>query len=148
MGECGRILGLDVGDVRIGVAVSDALGMMAHPKETIQCVSLRKDVGAVGRVVEETGSVRVVVGLPLSQDGSENAQSRKSVKFAEALREALGVPVELVDERFTTAIARRSMSDMGVKRDKRKGIVDQIAAQQLLQTYLDRSAHQGNQTRA
>jgi putative Holliday junction resolvase len=135
----GRSIGLDVGDVRIGVAVSDPLGMIATPHDVIQAQNPEADANAVKDLVDELGARRIVVGLPLLNSGEVGSQAEKVLAFVEVLKEAVAVPVETIDERFTTVIAQRAMTAAGTKKKKRKGVVDQLAAQQILQTWLDRA---------
>ena len=137
----GRVIGLDVGEARTGVALSDPLGMVASPYETIQVTSARKDAEAVKAIAEEQGAIRIVVGVPLNMEGEVGPQAKKVLKFVEVLREAVGVEVVTIDERFSTAAADRSLRESGVKGKRRKRVVDQVAAQQILQLYLDREAH-------
>lgn len=136
----GRIVGIDLGEVRIGVAVSDPLGFTAQPREVIQASSPDADAEAIGRIVDETGAVAVVVGLPLNQHGEVGDQAKKILQVVERLRDILSVPVETQDERFTTAMVERSLIDANISRKRRKQVVDKLAAQQILQTYLDRRA--------
>jgi putative Holliday junction resolvase len=142
MGETGRMLGLDVGDVRIGVAVSDSLGMIAHAREVVECASPDRDVETIRAIAEETEAVRVIVGVPLNQRGEPGPQARKVLAFAERLRAALPIEVVTQDERFSTAAAERMLIESKVRRKGRKKVVDKVAAQYILQTYLDRLAHQ------
>ena len=137
----GRIIGLDVGEARTGVALSDPLGIIASPFDTIQVKSLRADAEAVKAIAEEQGAVRIVVGVPLNMEGKVGPQAAKVLEFVEVLREAVDLEVVTIDERFSTAAAERSLRESGVKGKRRKQVVDQVAAQQILQLYLDREAH-------
>jgi len=134
----GRILALDVGSVRIGVAVSDPLGIIGQPFKVITCSSQEKDIAAIREIVEGTQAVRIVVGLPLNLEGKPGPQANRVLEFVEVLRQAVAVEVVTMDERYTTAGAERFLISANVRRKKRKQIVDKIAAQQILQTYLDR----------
>jgi putative Holliday junction resolvase len=130
------LLGLDVGEKRIGVAVSDPLGTTAQPLETV-----RRDEYATRRIekiVQETGATRLIVGLPLLMDGSEGAQAGLVREFAEALAETVGAPVEFVDERLTTREAEGVLSRSGAKSRLRKEASDRIAAALILRSYMDR----------
>lgn len=131
-----RILGLDVGSVRIGVALSDPLGMTAQPLEVIE----RRRVDAVARVAElvrEHEVQRIVVGQPLRLSG-EAAQATESIAaFVEALRKVITVPIELWDERLSTAQAERVMIAGGARREERRKNIDKVAAALILQSYLD-----------
>ena len=132
-----RYLGLDVGDVRIGVALSDESATIASGLPTLGRVGPRKDVRAVARLVREHGASEVVVGLPLRLDGEVGPQGQKVLAFMDAIREAVGVPVVAWDERFTTAIAQQALIEADVKRKARKDAVDKVAAILILQNYLD-----------
>jgi putative holliday junction resolvase len=134
----GRIVGLDVGDVRIGVAVSDPLGVIATPRTVIKRTSIAEDVHEIRSIVEETQAVCIVAGMPLNREGKPGPQARKVAAFLEALGKVLDIPIRTQDERYSTASATRSLRETGVKGKRRKQFVDQVAAQQILQTYLDR----------
>ena len=136
----GRSIGLDVGDVRIGVAVSDPLGMIATPHDVIQAQNPEADANAVKALVDALGARRIVVGLPLLNSGEIGPQAEKVLAFVETLRDTVSIPVETIDERFTTVIAQRAMTASGTKKKKRKEVVDKLAAQQILQTWLDRAS--------
>ena len=128
-----RILGLDVGDKRIGLAVSDALGITAQGLETIG----RGDSGSFERVLREYEITEIVVGLPLNMDGTKGVRAEGAALFAEGLRNKYSVPVRLWDERLSTAHAEREMIRGDLSRRKRKGLSDMVAAQLILQSYLD-----------
>jgi len=130
------LLGLDVGEKRIGVAVSDPLGTTAQPLETIE-----RDEHAterIERIVLETGAGRLIVGLPLLMDGSEGAQARLVREFAETLADRLGAPVYFIDERLTTREAEGVLAGGVVRRGGRKSASDRIAAALILRSYMDR----------
>jgi putative Holliday junction resolvase len=137
-----RLLGLDVGDVRIGVALSDPLGFTAQRLTLIEREGLAQDVEAVRLLAEQHGVQTVVVGLPLTMRGEQGPQARKVAAFAEALRKRLAVPVQLVDERLTTVQGSRALQETGTRGRKRKAVIDQVAAQLILQQFLD-TAHRG-----
>lgn len=133
-----RALGIDLGDVHIGLSVSDPLGYIAQPLESIRRVGPHKDIRRIGQRVRELEAVVVVVGLPLLMSGEEGEQAGKAREFAEALERSLsGVRVELWDERLTTVEAERTMIRGGVRRKRRKTAVDPIAAALMLQSFLD-----------
>jgi putative Holliday junction resolvase len=142
------VIGLDVGNVRIGVAVSDPLGYTAQAREVWKSVSPEADIAHVRDLVLEMKAVRVVVGLPLNQSGESGEQAQRVTAFAERLRDAVDIPVELIDERFTTAMAERGLIEANMRRDKRKKVVDMVAAQHILQTWMDRSAREQRENRA
>lgn len=132
----GRVIGVDHGERRIGLAISDPDGVLASPLKTVD-VRDGDPVKAVAGVCAETGAERVVVGLPLHLDAREGASAEKARAFAEALRARTGVPVELWDERLTTVSAQKALIEGGVRRKRRKELVDGLAARIMLQHYLD-----------
>lgn len=131
---------MDVGDARTGVALSDELGIVATPFDTIALDSLDASVRAVQGIVESQEAVRVVVGLPLDQNGEVGPQAERVLEFIDAFKAVSDVEVVTQDERFSTQAARRGLRDAGVKAKKQKKVIDQLAAQQILQLYLDREA--------
>jgi putative Holliday junction resolvase len=132
-----RYLGLDVGDVRIGVALSDETATIATGLPTLARVGPRKDLKAIAQLVREHQAGEIVVGLPRRLDGEVGVQGRKVLAFMDALRDAVKVPVVAWDERFTTALAQQALLEADVKRKGRKGAVDKVAAILILQNYLD-----------
>ena len=133
-----RMLGLDVGDKRIGVALSDPEGIIASALTVLSRSKDANELEAIGELVEERGVGGIVVGLPFSMDGSEGEQAGKVREFCQMLSVRVQVPVLTWDERLSTVAAERVMSDVGVKREKRKDKRDAIAAAITLQGYLDR----------
>ena len=131
------ILGVDYGRKRIGIAVSDESGSMALPRATIEVTDSREALEAVKRLCGETGAGRIVVGLPLNMDGSKGPMAAEVEQFVAALGRHVEVPVDLWDERFTSLIAERAMLEADLSRRKRKGLRDKMAAQVMLQGYLD-----------
>lgn len=138
----GRIMGLDVGEVRTGIALSDPLRIIAQAHRVIEAKPYQRAAEAIRDIVEEQGVVRIVVGLPLDQNGQRGPQAEKVIGFVEVLRNAVAVEVCMMDERFTTAAAERSLLQAGMRRKGRKEVIDKVAAQQILQTYMDRQARQ------
>ena len=132
-----RVLGLDLGARRIGVAVSDPMGWSAQGLPTIQRQSDGQAMEEIRRIVENMGVQRIVVGLPRNMDGTIGTQARKVLALADQMRAALGIPVETWDERLTTVAAQKSMTETRLSRARRKRTVDRIAAQFILQGYLD-----------
>jgi len=133
-----RVLGLDLGTKRVGVAVSDPRGVVATPYTVLPRATRRAvDHRAVADLVRELGVQRVVVGLPLSLDGGTGPAARSAMEEADQLRRFLDVPVDLHDERLTTVAADRSLVAMNVKAGARRKVVDQVAAAVLLQSWLD-----------
>lgn len=135
-----RIIGLDVGDKTIGVAVSDGLGMTAQGVCTIRRVSYEKDIAALREYVDEYEAGELVVGLPKSMDGSLGPQAEKVLTFVEKLKAAFDVKISMWDERLSTSLAQKAMIEADVSRAKRKKVIDMLAAQVILQGYMDRKA--------
>ena len=133
-----RVMGLDVGDVRIGVAVSDPLGIIVQPLTVVKCGGEEQDLAAIAALVSEQDVNRIVVGLPLNREGKPGPQAEKVLAFIEALKGKVSVEVVTQDERFSTAAAQRMLIDANVSRKGRKQVVDKVAAQHILRTYLDR----------
>ena len=132
-----RVIGFDVGDRRIGVAVSDPLGYTAQPLFTLHRTTHRADLKAVARVLRKHDAAEAVVGNPLYMSGDQSPQAAKAQAFAEELRSEFGLTVHLWDERLTSSQANKILIQGGVRRDKRKEKVDKMAAAILLQSYLD-----------
>lgn len=134
----GRIMGVDFGDVRTGLSVSDSMGFLASGAGSIMC----KDLKTTARLVAEEGKKHdvtlFVVGLPINMNGTEGDRSAHAREFAEELKTVSGLPVELLDERLTTAAAHRIMNLTDTRGKKRKAAVDTLSAEIILQNYLDR----------
>lgn len=144
----GRILAIDFGTKRLGLAVSDALGLTAQGLPSIERTRLEDDLRAIQRLAEEEYTVeRVLVGNPLGQEGGETAMSQLAAGFADKLRRRLGCPVDLWDERLTSAEARRVLRSSGMGIEKRRRAVDRVAATLLLQSYLDRQGFEQERLR-
>jgi putative Holliday junction resolvase len=140
IGGRGRHMGLDVGDRRIGVALSDETATLASALTTLTRVGGRKDAAAVAELAGTHEVVAVVVGLPLNMNGSRGSQVEKVLGFVEGLRAQLAVPVVLRDERLTTVEADERLREAGLGWKERKRVVDQVAAVVILQEYLDEAA--------
>ena len=138
-----RILGLDFGRARIGVAISDELQMLAHPLETIP--ANEEPASRVAEIVREKQVDHVVAGIPRQMNGQIGTAATEVLEFVEKLRAILPCPVVTWDERLTTVAAHRVLRDAGKKTRDTRGYVDQVAAQMILQTYLDRRAAQRDQ---
>jgi len=133
-----RVIGLDLGTKRIGVAVSDRGGSVASPLVVIQrAKSRRADHAEIARIVREEEADAVVVGLPLNMDGSRGPAARSAQSEADSLVEVVGVPVHLHDERLTTVTAERSLKEANLDAKQRRLVVDKVAAAILLQSWLD-----------
>ena len=130
-----RILGLDFGRARIGVAISDELQMLAHPLETIP--ANEEPASRVAEIVREKQVDHVVAGIPRQMNGQIGTAATEVLEFVEKLRAILPCPVVTWDERLTTVAAHRALRDAGKKTRDTRGYVDQVAAQMILQSYLD-----------
>jgi putative Holliday junction resolvase len=133
------ILALDFGRARIGAAISDELQLLAHPLETIP--ANERAPSRVAEIVREKKVDHVVTGIPRRMDGQIGAAATEVLQFVEKLREILPCPVVPWDERLTTAAAHRALRDAGKKTRHTRGYVDQVAAQMILQSYLDWRQH-------
>jgi putative Holliday junction resolvase len=131
-----RIMGLDVGDRRIGVAVSDALGLAAQPVLTLVRSNRKQDLKSLQRLVRKYDCSAIVVGNPLYMSGDQSPQAAKAQAFADVLREETGLPVHLWDERLTTTEAHRHLHAAGRPGSKHKAVVDQVAAVLILESFL------------
>lgn len=132
-----RIMALDVGTVRIGVAISDELFITAQGIETIRCADLKKDLQEIARLVAANTVSEIVVGLPLNMNGTHSVKTEEVLKFADDLIKTVSVPVRMWDERLTTVQAGRVLLEADMSRAKRKHLADKLAAQLILQSYLD-----------
>ncbi len=132
-----RWLALDLGRVRIGVALSDPLGLTAQPLMVLKSEGTQKDIIAIGQLVDEKQVTQIIVGLPFNMDGSESATTQKVRDFTAKLADRLNVPVFYVDERLTSKQAERAMIEGGARREKRKEKIDQVAAALILQSALE-----------
>lgn len=134
-----KIMGIDYGKARIGIAVSDALGMVANPVGTINEKFFPAQVSAVAEQVKKLAPSKIVLGLPRNMDGTEGESAALVREFAEKLHEQTNVPYELLDERLTTVSAHKYLSEMNVSGSKkRKSVVDTLSAVIILQNYLDK----------
>ncbi|MDD4153241.1 MAG: Holliday junction resolvase RuvX [bacterium] len=133
-----RILGLDIGDRRIGVAVSDELMLTAQPVEVIHRALLENDLESIAKLADMYDVRLVVVGMPLMLDRTVGRQAEKVQRFVEKLKKRLDIPVETIDERLSTSMAERVMIDAGVRRKKRRQHIDALAAAGILQVFIDR----------
>jgi len=140
--EYARVMGLDIGDRRIGVALSDSLKIMAGALTVVERVT---DDAALKQIIDlarENEVERIVVGMPRSLDGSLGKQAQAVQSFVDLLKECTDIPVVTWDERLSTVAAERTMLEVGMKRDKRKKHRDSLAAAFILQGYLDRQKSQ------
>jgi putative holliday junction resolvase len=130
-------MGLDVGDRRIGVAVSDPLGLTAQPILTLVRTNRRQDLKALTRLIRRYDCAEIVVGNPLYMSGDLSPQAAKAQEFARILREETGLPIHLWDERLTTTEAHRHLHASGRPGSDHRAVVDQVAAVLILQSFLD-----------
>lgn len=135
-----RILGLDIGDKTIGVAISDEMGWTAQALKTIRRNGSKKEISELKELIEEYEAKEILVGLPKNMDGSLGFQAKKVLAFVERLKSSLSLPILLWDERLSTVRAERTLLEADLSRKKRKGLRDKLAAQFILQGYLDRKA--------
>jgi putative Holliday junction resolvase len=136
-----RILAIDPGERRLGIAVSDPTGFIAVPLEVIERAGWTKDLARLRHLVEIYQVTEFVVGRPHTAAGTVGPQAKTAARFAERLRAAINLPVAEVDERYTTAAAERSLREGGARRQTRRGRRDAVAAALILQPLLDRARH-------
>jgi putative Holliday junction resolvase len=136
-----KVLGLDIGEKRIGIAISDALGYTAQGMQVLNRSGLEDDLTVLRELIKETETTEVVVGLPKNMDGSLGESAQKVLSFAKKMEESLSIPVILRDERWTTAEATRLLVEADLSRGKRRKVVDKLAAVLILQGYLDSLDH-------
>jgi putative Holliday junction resolvase len=135
----GRVLGIDVGSKRTGVAISDEFGILASPVGFVE--RRPDDRREFAALVARYGASRLVAGLPAGMSGREGEQAGETREYAEALAAELGLPLEFWDERLTSAIAERALIDAGTRRSRRREKIDAVAAAVMLQGYLDAQQH-------
>jgi putative Holliday junction resolvase len=133
-----RKIGLDIGDVRIGVAVSDSLGIIASPRETYQRRTLDEDAEYFKKLAESENADELILGLPVNMDGTKGLRARLVKEYGKGLGERTGLKISYIDERLTTVQAERSLIEYDMRRKKRKQVIDKVAASLILQTYLDK----------
>ena len=137
-----RLIGLDVGEARIGVAVSDPTGTLASARTVLARRPEQVALKALQQLVEEEEAAAIIVGLPRSLSGELHGQAALVQEFAELVRQQVAVPVHFWDERLSTVAAEREMRASGAKREKRRAMIDAVAAAIILQSYLDASRGQ------
>ena len=133
----GRIMGLDIGDKTIGVAVSDIMGITAQGVKTIRRESKKIDIEELKNIIKERQVNKIVSGLPKNMNGTLGPQGEKVLKLCELIKEETGLEIDFWDERLTTVAAERSLIEGDVSRKKRKKVIDMLAAVIILQGYLD-----------
>lgn len=134
----GRLLGIDFGDTRTGLAVSDPSRLLASGLTTLKPGGMEKTAEAVARVAAEQRVAAVVVGLPKNMDGTEGFRAARCREFAEKLADLTGLPIAMLDERLTTVSASRYLNETNTRGAARKGVIDTLSAQIILQNALDR----------
>jgi putative Holliday junction resolvase len=134
-----KVLGLDVGEKRTGVSISDALGLMAHPYKTIQWKGLKRFLSEIKIIVNAENIHKIVVGLPLTLRGTESKKTEEVKKIIKALRESFEQEIIEVDERLTTKMAENALLAVGKKPSRNRDKIDQIAAVEILQLWLDKN---------
>lgn len=132
-----RILGIDYGDARVGVAVSDALGMTAQGVGTIKNTGAKKLLEELSKVIDEYSPEKIVIGLPKNMDGTEGFRAEATYKFADKLKEIYGGEIIFKDERLTTVGATRFLNETNTRGKKRKGVLDTVSACLILEGYLN-----------
>lgn len=137
-----RILGIDLGEARIGLAISDELGMLAHPLETVHLKEVADPVERIAAIAVRDDISKIVLGLPRNMNGTYGPASEKARAFAEKLTQRIGCEVKLWDERLTSVAAQRSLHEAGRTVKQSRAVIDQVAAQLILQGYLDSQAMQ------
>jgi putative Holliday junction resolvase len=137
----GRVIGLDFGSKKIGVAVSDELRLTAHGLENVRARPAEEALEVLKQLVREYNAVEIVIGLPLNMDGTSGPGAEAARAFAARLTSELSVKVHLSDERLTTVMAEKTLLEANLSREKRKKLRDRIAAVLILQNFLDQGAH-------
>ena len=133
-----RILGIDFGEKRIGISISDELGITAQGLPTIISKTEKDDIVNIKKVVDDYNVGKIVFGLPINMNGSIGPQAKKAIEFAEKLKDYCKIPIEMEDERLTTSSAEKVLIKGNRSRKKRKKVIDKMSAIIILQTFLDR----------
>ncbi|MBR6737992.1 MAG: Holliday junction resolvase RuvX [Clostridia bacterium] len=131
-----KYIAFDIGDKRVGVAVSDPFCQMALPLETYHRKNFNKDIEYLAKLASDKFASVIVCGLPLNFDGSESEQTLKTKSFVEELKKHTEIPIVFQDERFTTKEARRLLLEADMRRENRKNVIDMVAASYILETYM------------
>ena len=133
-----RIIGLDYGEARTGVAVSDLLGITAQGVTSIKHKSDKELLEKLSEIIKEYSPEKIIIGLPLNMNATKGPRVEKTLKFVEKLKDKFGIEIETVDERLTTVASHRTMTELGTNKNKKKNIVDMMSAVLILQMYLDK----------
>lgn len=134
-----RVLALDLGDKRIGIAMSDLMKIIAGGSETYVRQDETRDIEYIAKIIADNLVDEVVIGLPINMDGTEGDRVAKSYAFGELLKTKTSASIKYQDERLTTVTAERMLIEADVRRDKRKSVIDKVAATIILQNYLDKT---------
>ena len=134
-----KVLGVDFGERRTGVAISDDSCVIAFPRETLECPRIDQAAAAVARIAAEEKVAAIIVGYPLNMNGSKGPRTERTEEFLAELAKRTKIPLKKWDERLSTKIAEAVLIEAGTRREKRRGVVDKLAAQIILQSYLDAS---------
>ncbi len=134
-----RIMALDVGEKRVGVAISDPLGITAQPVSVLKREDFKKLMQSIRELIDEFGVGKVVVGVPYNMRGEKGSSAVKIMEFIELMKKNIDVEVDLMDERFSTAFSERAMLEADATRKKRRENIDKVAAAVILQGYLDKT---------
>ena len=133
-----RKIALDYGEKKIGIAYSDIMGIIASGYDTLIRKSLHEDLEAIANVIKEKQADTLVVGLPINMDGTHGERVDKTHAFCEELKKVINIPIVFIDERLTTVSAEKLLISASVRREKRKTVIDKVAAMIILQSYLDK----------
>ncbi|HWP49862.1 MAG TPA: Holliday junction resolvase RuvX [Candidatus Limnocylindrales bacterium] len=139
-----KILGLDVGDTKIGIAISDRLGFIAYGFAILKRRNIYGDIQYIQRLIREQHVDELVVGLPIKMDGHKSRQTEKTLIFTKLLRKQLNIPVHTWDERLTTVEAIKTLKSGKIRRKQRAHLIDKVAATIILQSYLDRKNYRNH----
>lgn len=135
--EEGRILAIDYGEVRIGLAISDPMQIFAFPLMVIDLKKTTDSIQTIENVVKEKDVKKIIVGYPLKLNGSEGIQTEKVKRFVKEMKERINIDIEMIDERLTTMSAQRELKQVGINHKKQRRIIDEVAASKLLEMYLE-----------
>ncbi len=138
-----RIIGIDYGEKRIGIAVSDPLEITAQPFAALERKEEKTDIQELVKILKEFKDTRkIIFGLPKTLKGEIGISAQKTIKFIEDLKKEINIPVDVWDERLTTKSVERTLKEAGLRRKKRKGVIDKLSAAYMLQSYLDSIKHE------
>jgi putative holliday junction resolvase len=133
-----RILALDIGEKRVGISISDELGLYAHPLETISWNGITDLIDSLKNLIETKKITELVVGIPYTLKGTISKKTEEVLKIKKSISENVNIPIHEEDERYTTKLAEQALTNVGKKPSKNRDIIDQIAATYILQSFLDR----------